>query len=456
LLQLGVPTHYRAAAGEKSSVGRTDLKIGRRGVLAAAGGLLAAPAPVRAQGQSNGVALVIGNSKYKWEASLPNVQRDAPDVAKRFRALGLKTELLQDAGHDAMRAAIDRFAAGARGANLAAFYFAGHGVSWDKETYLVPGDADLGNPSTVPSLVPVSAVSAAMREASHRLLVFDNCRNNPADGWRQRDALLLSRIADAERAAAALQSPNTLVMFSTAPGRVAVDGPAEENSPFTLAFLRQLAGPTVDLQALPANLRRDLLIATEGRQVLWDHSTLDRPLLLTNSLHSPSAGARGKVATDAAQPKTSLQIVELPNAYAFAREKRLPLPAGLIALRRRNGSLDNEKVGSFKSTVKVMVGSEITSTAGTSLEPLLMVILSVSDRSTAEIIYAFKNSPGGDIWRYATAALSGPKLEFDQINWRGNGSIRWEFKWRTADAGTSQTQFGGIGFFHNPFSRLDG
>src|SRR5476649_1390795 len=139
--------------------------IGRRGVLAGAAGLLASPVVVRAQGQTAGVALVIGNSKYRWEASLPNVKRDAPDIAKRFQALGLKTELLQDAGQDAMRAAVDKFASASRGAGLAAFYFAGHGASWANDSYLVPEDADLNNPGTVQSLLPVSAVSSAMKEA---------------------------------------------------------------------------------------------------------------------------------------------------------------------------------------------------------------------------------------------------------------------------------------------------
>ena len=88
---------------------------------------------VRAQGQ-NGVALVIGNSKYQWEASLPNVKRDAPDVARAFQALGLKTELLQDLGGEAMRQAIAKFGEASRGARFAAFYFAGHGVTWEKQT----------------------------------------------------------------------------------------------------------------------------------------------------------------------------------------------------------------------------------------------------------------------------------------------------------------------------------
>jgi uncharacterized caspase-like protein len=291
---------------------RARRDIQRRSVLAGVGSLLAAPAVVRAEVQT-GVALVIGNSKYKWEASLPNVRRDAPDIAKRFQALGLKTELLQDAGQDAMRAAVDKFSSAAHGSNFAAFYFAGHGASWDRDTYLVPTDADLNNPATVPSLLAVRLVNSAMMEAQHRLLVFDNCRNNPADGWRQRAAVGSSSIAKAELAAAALNGPNTLVLFSTAPGRVAVDGPAGENSPFAAAFLRQCDGQSVDLLALPAKLRRDLLIVTEGRQVLWDQSTFVQPFRLGSAASRPAGGAGNAAAANPAPPKTSAQIVELPN-----------------------------------------------------------------------------------------------------------------------------------------------
>src|SRR5476649_175389 len=100
---------------------KTRARIGRRAVLAGVASLLPLPA-VRAQGQAAGVALVIGNSKYQWEAPLPNVRRDAPDIAKRLQELGLRTELLQDLGRDAMSAALEKFKASANGANLAAFY----------------------------------------------------------------------------------------------------------------------------------------------------------------------------------------------------------------------------------------------------------------------------------------------------------------------------------------------
>ena len=68
---------------------KTRPVIGRRAAIAGAGSLLAFPA-IRANAQTSGVALVIGNSKYQWEAQLPNVRRDAPDIAARFQALGLR------------------------------------------------------------------------------------------------------------------------------------------------------------------------------------------------------------------------------------------------------------------------------------------------------------------------------------------------------------------------------
>ncbi len=312
--------------------------------------MLAAPA-VRAQAQTAGVALVIGNSKYQWEAQLPNVRRDAPDIARSFQSMGLKTELLQDVGREAMSAAIARFGSASAGANLAALYFAGHGASWANDTYLVPIDAD-SSPSTVQSLVPVPSIESAMQGASHRLLVFDNCRNNPADGSRQ---LAAERTAsfnqDKQRAAATDTSPNSLTLFSTAPGRVALDGPPGENSPFAAALLRQFGGPTVDLQTVAPKVRREVLVATEGRQVVWDNNTFSQPFAL-----SGAAKPISRTSAPAGWSGDPSRIIELPNAYAFVRKNGLPLPEGIVAYRPAGNSSTSQKTGSFEFVNQTPVG----------------------------------------------------------------------------------------------------
>jgi Caspase domain len=222
--------------------------VARRGVLAGSASLLAAPAIVRAQGR-NGVALVIGNSKYQWEASLPNVKRDTSDIARRFQALGLKTELLQDLGRDALFAALEKFKEVSRGADLAALYFAGHGAIWEKNTHIVPVDADLSTAASVRTMPSVFSIRTGESGARRRLLIFDSCRNNPADSWQQKWAVEGGVVVRGS----ILDGPNTLVLYSTAPGRAAVDGPAGQNSPFASALLRQLAGPSTDPRRLRAS-----------------------------------------------------------------------------------------------------------------------------------------------------------------------------------------------------------
>ncbi len=414
--------------------------------------MLGAPA-VHAQGASAGVALVIGNSKYRWEASLPNVKRDAPDIAKRFQALGLKTELLQDVGRDAMRRAIDAFTAASRGVNLAAFYFAGHGASWDKDTYLVPEDADLANPGTVQSLLPVSAVSAAVKDANHRLLVLDNCRNNPADGWRQRAASEQSRVAATELAAAAVRGPNTLVVFSTAPGRTALDGPAGENSPFAAALLRQLDGTAVDLSSLAAKLRRDLLIATEGQQIIWDENTYTAPFVLNGPANRQSGGPRNHVDPG--------QLVELPKAYAFAREKKLLLPQGLVAIRRRGESQHSQKIGAYEYTSKTAVGQKGTPGNGISIEPCVMIVVSIRDSDSAQIIVAARDFrvADGPYWRFTTGRFAQDEMTWSYPAGGTIGDVTDFFAWKDQNSGRFTSRpagWGNTSLNSSHFTRLDG
>jgi hypothetical protein len=421
--------HFDPAA--RGMKGATIGGIRRRGLLVGAGGLLAAPAIVRAEGQS-GVALVIGNSKYRWEASLPNVRRDVGDIAKRFDQLGLRTELLQDVDAAALAAAIQKFGAASRGAKLAAVYFAGHGVFWEKQTYVVPVDADLSNPGAARSLALVSSINEATKGAAARLLVFDSCRNNPADGWRQREARSLAKVDAVDGVAAAASEPNTLLMFSTAPGGIALDGPAGENSPFASTLLRQLAGQSVDLQSLPAKMRRDLLLATECRQVLWDQST-----------YTASFVIEGRAATSPGVHYDPSRVVELPQVYAHARENGMTLPPGLVAYRPSSNSPDAQKIkiGSYKLHLFQVPG--------------VIIVMSLPDGSSAECVLAIQSAfANGRRWRAFTAANNDKTLVFLAVD----ETSRYELKWRDQNSGF-QTVFPttpGGRMTTIPFARLDG
>lgn len=422
----------------------------RRTILGAAGALAIVPAPaVRGQARTAGVALVVGNSRYQWETPLPNVRRDAPDIARSFETLGLKTELLQDAGLDAMRQALARFRGVAQGARFAAFYFAGHGVASQRDNYLVPLDADLGADSIIDKVIHQSAVMEALRGASNRLAVFDACRNNPSGGNAQRATERAAAVNPEILAGRLADMPNTLMLFSTAAGRVALDGPPGENSPFAAALLRQLASPAVDMQHLPVRLRRDLLIATDGRQVLWDLNGYRQPFALGTGRPSGSGIAATPPAPVQAAPVqgTPMQgiIVELPEAYAFARSNGLPLPDGLVALRSRASVEDGGRVGSYAYMAMNM---------DKKLMPQLMIVLSVDESRTAQVVMAGNNR--GPFWRFVTAPLSRNGLEFIPMQ----GASKFTFKWFDAGTGSliqsTPARHNAHKLHEDRFRRLDG
>ena len=410
-------------------------RLGRRGLLVAAAGAAVAPALARAQGHG-GTALVIGNSKYRWEASLPNARRDATDLARRFEELGLKTTRLEDADRQTMIEALEKFAASTRGAELAFLYFAGHGAAWSKDTYVVPVDSDLDQPGTVRSLIPMRSVLAALEPARNRFLVLDNCRNNPSDGWRQQEALDRARGQSGGQLGDGLALPrNTLSIYSTAPGRAALDGPAGQNSPFAAVLLRRLAGKSFDLAGLNPLIRRDLLIETEGRQLMWGDHTF-----------SQKYEVRGPAAAKATVPPRVVpasRIVELKNAYAHAREIKSTLPAGIVSVRPPPGGPGDQFVGSFKFSGRGDV-------------PFLLIVLSATDGRAAEIIVAWLDA-GRPIWRYLPAKLSGDTLEAQA--W-ANGQ-RFALRWSGRDGG-SATIFAPANAsasttpFNTRFTRLDG
>lgn len=399
--------------------------------------MLAAPAVVRAQGQTAGVALVIGNSSYRWESPLPNVKRDVPDIAKAFQTLGFKTELFVDLDRAALLQACEKFRDTARGAKIGAVYFAGHGAYWQSKSFMVPLDLDLTTESAVKDLIPVVAAFTAVQLAEYRVMVFDFCRNNPYDGWRQREAKIDARISPTT-AATVVRAPRAIYQYSTAPGYTALDGPAGQRSPFATSFLQALSGPSVDLMTLPATLRRNLLVMTEGRQLTFEYSTIDAP--------HPLKGLGGQVAGPGGDPS---RIVELRNAYELSRQLGLFLPPGLVAYRPRAGSPDAHKVGAFRADI------QIEATPGSLVPaPAIYVVLSVPDANTGEIILTTKThaaNSGGTFWRYVTARNAGNALGYQNTN----GS-RVEMNWRDRDSGLITMPAAGSAGKQFRFTRIDG
>jgi uncharacterized caspase-like protein len=83
-----------------------------------------------------------------------------------------------------------------------------------------------------------------------------------------------ARSSAVQRGLAAVEwGPGTFIAFSTQPGNVARDGRGR-NSPFAAALIVHIAASGRGVGALMMSVRRDVMAATGGNQVPWDHSAL--------------------------------------------------------------------------------------------------------------------------------------------------------------------------------------
>jgi Caspase domain/Domain of unknown function (DUF4189) len=205
---------------------------GKRSLVAALAGLLVLLSALPAAAEKR-IALVIGNSAYQNVTPLDNPSKDAALIADTLDGLGFtliggRAQLNLD--KTAMDNAVQNFGRQVQGADVALFYYAGHGVQISGSNYLVPVSANPTREADVDfQMVDVNLVLRQMQGSGTRLnlVILDACRNNPfgARGLRSSDGGL-----------AQMRAPEgTLISYATQPGSVALDG-ADGHSPYTKAL----------------------------------------------------------------------------------------------------------------------------------------------------------------------------------------------------------------------------
>jgi tetratricopeptide (TPR) repeat protein len=226
------------------------------------------------------VALVVGNSDYRYAGKLANPTNDETDFAQTLRQLGFEVVAGSNLDRHGMDDAIREFGRKLEGADLALFFYAGHGLQVGGKNYLVPVDAKLERAGDLAlDAVDISTVLAQMEVAKRVNLVFlDACRDNPLA--RSLASSLGTRAIAVGTGLASVQSAiGTMIAYSTQPDNVALDG-SGRNSPFTAALLKHIATPNVEIGTIMRRVRADVVAATQERQVPWDSSSLIGEVIL--------------------------------------------------------------------------------------------------------------------------------------------------------------------------------
>src|SRR5690606_16998190 len=227
-------------------------------------------------------AIVIGNGDYAAIPDLRNAVADAEDVAAFLRAQGYEVRLRTNVTKRGFEEVLRRALFDVTRETEVVFFFAGHGFQIGAENFLVPVDSDIDAPDDVPfeAVSLGSLVSIIGARARAQVIILDSCRNNPFAGMKLHTSVG-KELRETETGFASLAAPvNSILVYSTSPGAVALDGEGE-NSPFTTALIEVAAeAPSAPAKDVFETVRRIVYERTEGRQVPWDSSTLVEPISL--------------------------------------------------------------------------------------------------------------------------------------------------------------------------------
>ncbi|GAB1365088.1 hypothetical protein MASR1M32_43240 [Rhodobacter sp.] len=250
--------------------------------------LVALIAPALAETRaSDRVALVIGMSDYAAVPKLKNTINDARALAGTLEGMGFAVDVLMDAGKDETLQELQDFAFKAETADIALIYYAGHGVSVQGTTFLIPVDAQVRAAKDIvtASVTMEQMLASVDRARKMSILILDSCRDNPfPDVIDLRDPEVAKGLTTGKGGLAApAPERGTLVAFAARDGAVAMDGDGD-NSPFNTALRENMVLPNLEIGLMFRQVRDDVLAATANAQEPATYGSLSgEPFFLVGS-----------------------------------------------------------------------------------------------------------------------------------------------------------------------------
>jgi peptidoglycan hydrolase-like protein with peptidoglycan-binding domain len=291
------------------------------------------------------VAFVVGNGAYKNVPALPNPAVDARSMAKLLRNVGFEVVEGSNLSRDKMTEKLLEFGKKAEGADVALFFYAGHGIAVNGANYLLPVDADLKSEMDVKLGAAINVdltLEQTMGDAKVKLVFLDACRDNPfAAKIRSSKA---TRSANVGAGLAEMKSgEGTLLAFATGPGQTALDGEVGTNSPFTRALLANIAQPGVEIQQAMTKVRAQVNDETAKGQLPWGHTNLIGTVYL-----NPAKAVAVDAPNTPAPTTTAASEVELEFWRSIKDSNKI---------EELNAYLTNYPSGTFKSIALSRIAS---------------------------------------------------------------------------------------------------
>lgn len=296
----------------------------------------------------NRVALVIGNNAYTSfpEAKqLTSPRADAADVADKLRAIGFTVLApVLDGTREAIVKAKNEFLIQAKDAQIALFYFSGHGFQVGEENFLIPSDMPRITSYTVlkdNALMLRDSLMVGLEEAGAqtKVIILDCCRDNPFAAQLERALSGNNKSLRTKGGTGEISGygPGFYLAFATSPGTVADDGNGQRNSPFTSALITHLKDKAGEnIRDLFDEVKETVREKSGEEQVPWTNDSLskshvkvlaklapDRPSSPPPAIAKDGALPMPKLPSSGSQPALSL------DEGAVGKVIQITLPGGV-------------------------------------------------------------------------------------------------------------------------------
>lgn len=295
------------------------------------------------------VAFVVGNGAYKNVQPLPNPPIDAKSMAGVLRNVGFEVVEGTNLTREKMTERLLEFGKKAQGADVALFFYAGHGIAINGTNYLLPVDADIKSEMDVKlgSAINIDlTLDQTMSDAKVKLVFLDACRDNPFAA--KIKASSATRSVSVQTGLAEMKSgEGTLIAFATGPGQTALDGQEGTNSPFTRALMANIAAPGAEIQQAMTKVRAQVNSETNKGQLPWGHTNLIGSVYL-NPVSTPAGTAAASTPNTPVASASSAPDVEI-EFWRSIKESNKP--------EELNAYLTNYPNGQFKSLALARIAS---------------------------------------------------------------------------------------------------
>src|SRR4051812_2239673 len=222
-----------------------------------------------ATGADTRIALVIGIGSYQFAPELRTPVSDARAIGAALRGNGFEVEEAYDLDDRAFTSHLRDFGLRASTADEAIIFFAGHALQARGQNYLLPANARLERErDLIYEAISLNLILGELTQARKLgLLILDASRNTPIAERLARSGVAVGKEPGTAPGLARIDNApdDTVVALATRADALAEDGTGQ-HSPYTLALLKSLEVPGLELEQFFRRVRDDILQATSGRQ----------------------------------------------------------------------------------------------------------------------------------------------------------------------------------------------